>query len=148
VNWRLETPAAAWSERGLVIGSVIFQGHMWMIGGGTYDIRSYNNDVWKSPDGIAWERVLEAAPWSPRQFHNLAVMHGKMWVVAGSDAAHQPGLSDVWYSEDGITWVQLEETPWPARHAAAVFVHANQLWIACGGSTTLYNDVWRLGYAT
>jgi hypothetical protein len=147
-NWRLETPAAPWSARGLMLGSVIFRDQMWLLGGGTYDVRTYNNDVWRSPDGVAWERVLEAAPWSPRQFHNTAVFHDKMWVIAGSDAAHQPGLDDVWYSEDGSNWVQLEETPWPARHAAAVFVHADQLWIACGGSTTLYNDVWRLGYAT
>jgi hypothetical protein len=147
VNWRLETPAAPWSERGLMIGSVIFQGFMWLLGGGTYDVRSYNNDIWRSRDGIAWQRVLEAAPWSPRQFHNTAVFDGKMWVVAGSDAAHQPGLADTWYSDNGVDWVQLDETPWPTRHAASVFVHDNQLWIACGGSTSLHNDVWRLGYA-
>ena len=147
ITWNLENPHAAWSPRGIIMGNVVFQGRMWVIGGGTYDIRTFNNDVWSSPDGVAWTRVLAQAPWTPRQFHNIAVFDNKIWVLAGGDAEAQGGLDDVWYSSDGITWTQLEGTPWGARHAASTFVFSNGLWITCGSDAHPFNDVWKMGYA-
>jgi hypothetical protein len=147
VNWVLETPHAAWSPRGIIMNNVVFQGSMWLIGGGTYDIRTFNNDVWSSPDGVQWTEVLAHAPWVPRQFHNTVVFDNKIWVFAGGDAQSQGGLNDVWYSPDGVTWVELQNTPWVARHAASAFVNNNYLWFTCGSDAQAYNDVWKLGYA-
>lgn len=147
VNWVLETPHAAWSPRGIIMNNVVFQGRMWVIGGGTYDIRTFNNDVWSSPDGIQWTQVLANAPWSPRQFHNTIVFDNKIWVFAGGNAQSQGGLNDVWYSPDGVTWVELQNTPWVARHAASAYVNNNYLWFTCGSDAQAYNDVWKLGYA-
>jgi hypothetical protein len=147
VNWVLETPHAAWSPRGIIMNNVVFQGRMWVIGGGTYDIRTFNNDVWSSADGIQWTQVLANAPWSPRQFHNTIVFDNKIWVFAGGDAQSQGGLNDVWYSPDGVSWVELQNTPWVARHAASAYVNNNYLWFTCGSDAQAYNDVWKLGYA-
>lgn len=147
VSWRLETPSAAWSPRGIIMGNVVFQGRMWVIGGGQYDVRTFNNDVWSSPDGINWTQILDHAPWSPRQFHNITVFDNKMWVLAGGDAQSQGGLNDVWYSTDGKVWTELAAASWMPRHAASTFVLNNYLWFACGSNASPYNDVWKLGYA-
>jgi hypothetical protein len=147
-TWQLETPNAAWSRRGIMMGNVVFQGRMWVIGGGQYDVRTFNNDVWSSADGIAWKQVLANAPWTARQFHNITVFDNKIWVLAGGDGESQGGLNDVWYSTDGATWTQLEGSPWISRHAASVFVQNNYLWLACGSDVSTYNDVWKMGYAS
>lgn len=147
VSWQLETSNAAWSRRGIIMGNVAFQGRMWVIGGGQYDVRTFNNDVWSSADGVEWTQVLANAPWTPRQFHNITVFDNKIWVLAGGDNDAQGGLNDVWYSTDGAHWTQLEGTPWIPRHAASVFVLNNFLWLACGSDSETYNDVWKMGYA-
>ena len=106
--------------------------------------RQFYNDVWSSADGVHWRREVEAAPWAPRQYHEVAVFDDRMWVLEGS---HQPGVSrnDVWYSADGIHWYELPGTPWKPRHAASVFVHDDALWIV-GGSDRgkMDQEVWKL----
>lgn len=146
-SWQLETPAAAWSPRGLILGNVVFQGRMWVIGGGQYDVRTFNNDVWSSADGINWELIVDQAPWSPRQFHSISVFDNKIWVLAGGTAESQGGLNDVWYSTDGKQWTQLAPAPWIARHAATTITHNKFLWLVGGSDQYCDNDVWKLGYA-
>jgi hypothetical protein len=147
ISWTLVTPNAGWSPRGQIIGNVVYGGKMWIIGGGTYDVRTYLNDVWNSPDGATWTQVTAAAPWAGRQFHNIAVFADKMWVIAGGTAADEGGSTDVWYSTDGENWVNLPDTPWTYRHAASVWVFQNALWFGCGSSAAVYNDIWKLSYA-
>jgi hypothetical protein len=148
-NWELVTGAAGWSPRGMMMGSAVFQGKMWVIGGGLYDIRTFNDDVWSSPDGVNWTQVLAEteAPWAPRQFQNIAAFGNKLWVMAGGDEQSQGGNNDVWYSPDGVKWTQLAATPWIARHAASSVVYDNFLWFTCGSDEFGNSDVWKLGYA-
>jgi Concanavalin A-like lectin/glucanases superfamily len=146
-NWQQATPAAPWSPRGMILGNVVFQGRMWVIGGGLYDIRTFNNDVWSSPDGVHWTLVLAQAPWSPRQFQNIVVFDSKIWVLAGGDPQSQGGLNDVWYSTDGVIWTQLGATPWPVRHAATTIVHDGYLYLTGGTYAFANDDVWKMGYA-
>lgn len=146
VNWSMETRHAGWSPRGLIVGSAVHRGRIWIIGGGTYDIRTYKNDVWSSADGIDWELVLDQAPWAPRQYHNVIVFDDKLWVIAGGTVDDMGGTTDVWYSADGVLWTQLTDTPWMARHAASVAARGNTLWIAAGSSSRMYNDIWKLTY--
>ena len=67
----------------------------------------------------------------------------------GEDESADSGcVNDVWWSEDGREWHEVEGTPWPARHAASVWVHQGSLWMAAGSRTDISNgcrsDVWRL----
>lgn len=146
-TWVLETDAAPWSPRGMVMGSVVHRGRMWIIGGGTYDFRTFNNDVWNSPDGVNWNLVVEAAPWSARQYHSTTVFNDAIWVIGGNSYGN-PGQNDVWYSSDGINWTELTASPWPIRHASSVSVHRLSMWMVGGSALRPFNDVWRLGYAT
>lgn len=145
INWERILPNKPyWPQRGMIGGSVVFKDRMWILGGGTYDTpkrpkRIFYNDVWSSPDGVNWERHTDRAPWSPRQYHDVAVFDGKMWALEGYDGANR---NDVWYSSDGAEWHEVPNTPWKPRHAASVFSHNNALWMVAGNN--MESDVWKL----
>ena len=145
VNWTEVTAAADWEPRGMIGGSAVHDGRMWLLGGGTYDTpafptRNYYNDVWSSTDGANWDRHVEYAPWGARQYHDVAVFDDKLWVMEGYDGSSN--LNDVWYSPDGVNWYEVTNTPWPTRHAASVFVYDDALWMVAGNNMT--PDVWKL----
>ena len=145
INWEQVMPKEPfWPQRGMIGGSVVFKGRMWVLGGGTYDTpkvrqRKFFNDVWSSADGVNWQCHVEAAPWAPRQYHEVAVFDDRMWVLEGSSRGNR---NDVWYSSDGVNWHELPDTPWRPRHAASVFVHADALWMVAGNN--MQSDVWKL----
>lgn len=149
VNWQQVQPEEPfWPQRGMIGGSVVFNGRMWILGGGTYDTpqtptRKFFNDVWSSADGIHWTEHTESAPWAPRQYHDIAVFDGKMWVMEGYDGAGN--RNDVWYSADGENWTEAPNTPWAPRHAASLYSYDNALWMVAGNN--LQPDVWKLTIA-
>jgi hypothetical protein len=145
-TWEKVSDNAPWAPRGLIGGSAVFKGRMWILGGGTYDTpakrdRLFYNDVWSSADGVQWERHTEAAPWHPREYHDVAVFDDRLWVMEGF---HRTGgnRKDVWHSTDGVTWTEVPNTPWLPRHAASLFVHSNALWMVAGNNMT--PDAWKL----
>ena len=145
VNWKKVTPVQPmWSHRGMIGGNIVFNGRMWILGGGTYDTpdtpdRNFYNDVWSSADGIHWTCHLKSAPWHPRQYHDVAVFDGNMWLFEGWNKENR---NDVWYSSDGVNWNELKNTPWNPRHAASVFVYDDALWMVAGNN--MEKDVWKL----
>jgi len=146
-TWTRVLEHAPWTPRGMIGGSAVFRGRMWLLGGGTYDTpdkpqRLYFTEVWSTADGINWKKHADA-PWHPRQYHDVAVFDGKMWVMEGGHAdLHPCNMKDVWYSADGETWQELPGTPWLPRHAASAFVHAGALWMVAGNNMT--SDAWKL----
>ncbi len=147
VHWEQVIPKEPfWPQRGLIGGSAVFKDRIWILGGGTYDTpgvqqRKYYNDVWSSADGVNWTCHLQAAPWAPREYHDVAVFDDRLWVCEGF---HEKGgnRNDVWHSADGVHWREVPNTPWKPRHAASLFVHDNALWMVAGNN--MEPDVWKL----
>ena len=145
-SWDLvESTVAVSPGRGMIGGSAVFQDRMWILGGGTYDTpdvptRKFFNDVWSSADGKQWECHLENAPWTARQYHDVAVFDDCLWVLEGYNT--QGNRNDVWFSPNGVDWEEVPDTPWSVRHAASVFVFRNALWMIAGNNMT--SDVWKL----
>lgn len=145
IRWEQVTPKEPyWPQRGMIGGSVVFKDRIWILGGGTYDTpkiptRKFFNDVWSTADGVTWERHATAAPWEPRQYHDVAVYDGRMWVLEGY---YKSNRNDVWYSSDGVNWHEVPKTPWKPRHAASVFIHDGALWMVAGNN--MESDVWNL----
>jgi hypothetical protein len=147
VTWTQVTPKEPfWSQRGMIGGSVVLNGRMWVLGGGTYDTpkspeRKFFNDVWSSADGVSWTCHTEEAPWHARQYHDVIAFDDRMWVLEGY---HKDGgnRKDVWYSSDGLNWYEVPNTPWAPRHAASVYVHDGALWMVAGNN--MQSDVWKL----
>jgi len=147
VEWtEVEIKEPAWSPRGMIGGAAVKDGRIWILGGGTYDTpmipeRKFHNDVWSSADGSTWKLHTSAAPWHPRQYHDVAVWDGKLWVMEGY---HKDGgnRKDVWYSADGVNWTEIPNTPWAPRHAASLYMHNDSLWMVAGNN--MQPDVWKL----
>ena len=159
VNWVQVTESAPWAPRGMISGGGVFEGRMWLLGGGTYETedvpyRTFYNDVWSTADGESWTRHVEFAPWAARQYHSVAVFDDKMWVTFGAESSVDNiggyNSAAIWYSSDGINWYQFIGYPAPMkRHATSVFVFDNALWVGAGdNSMTSYwdggPDIWRL----
>ncbi|MGY8827004.1 MAG: hypothetical protein ACKVJG_24325 [Candidatus Latescibacterota bacterium] len=144
VHWQQITrQEPAWAPRGMIGGSAVFNGRMWILGGGLYDTperpeRIFYNSVWSSADGAYWQCHTESAAWTPRQYHEVAVFDDRLWVLEGWNGQNR---SDVWCSSDGVEWSEVE-TPWAPRHAASVFVFDDALWMVAGNN--MQSDVWKL----
>ncbi len=135
INWKLEIESAPWGPRGIIHGSLVHNGEMWILGGGS---KNWNiptniyNDVWKSKNGIDWELVTESSPWAPRIHFTTISFDNKIWVIDGT-TKNEALTNSVWYSENGIKWYPLESSSiFPPTHASTAFVHDNSLYISAG----------------
>jgi hypothetical protein len=155
--WDRVLEHAPWSVRGMIGHSAVLKDRIWILGGGTYETptinsRQFMNDVWSTEDGVNWELHTEAAPWTPRQYHDVAVWDDKLWVMEGcynadairsmDEAKGSWNRNDVWFSGDGVHWEELPDTPWAPRHAASPFVYDDALWMVAGNN--MFPDVWKL----
>lgn len=115
-----QSSAAPWTAR-VGVAAVSFKGRLWIFGGTERyygdDPRSLRNDVWSSADGRTWRLETKQAQWSPRAFHQVAVLNERIYLMGGGN--YQPkafARNDVWSSADGKIWRQeTSSAPWPAR---------------------------------
>lgn len=149
-------PASDWEGRHTA-GYAVHRGRMWIVGGDVNQ-HHYQNDVWSSADGKAWQRVTPDVPWAPRALHHTVVFRDRIWVLGGQTMpAFAPSPErfhrDIWTSEDGVRWEQVRpaEPYWSARGMiGGAAVHNGRIWILGGGTydtpetprRRFYNDVW------
>ena len=149
-QWELETDQASWTSR-LAAALVVFKGKMWLLGGTENyyfgDKNSLKNDVWYSSDGKNWELATADAGWSPRAYHQAAVLNGKIYVFGGGNYVPEYQVkNDVWSSEDGIHWEKVSEAaPWHGRLWFSSVVYRDRIWVLGGWSNNPYtnwSDIW------
>lgn len=149
-TWQQVTPTASWSPR-LAAALVEFNGKMFLLGGTENyyfgDAQSLKNDVWSSSDGKNWTLITESAAWSPRAYHQAAVLGNKIYVFGGGNYVPEyHALNDVWCSEDGANWTQVTSAaPWTPRLWFSSAVYRDHLWILGGWSNNPsknWGDVW------
>lgn len=149
-TWEQATPHAGWTPR-LAAGLVQFKGRMWMLGGTENyyfgDAKSLKNDVWSSADGTNWELATADAGWSPRAYHQAAVLNDRIYVFGGGNYVPEyHATNDVWSSADGVHW--REETPsagWSPRLWFSSAVYRDRIWVVGGWSNNParnQGDVW------
>src|SRR5262249_52979091 len=121
-DWEQATASAGWTPR-CAAALVEFKDEMFLLGGTELyyygDEKSLKNDVWKSKDGKDWQLVTDSAGWSPRAYHQAAVLNGKLYVFGGGNYDPPPlhqAKNDVWVTEDGKAWSQVTDAaPWSLR---------------------------------
>jgi len=149
-NWKQETKDAGWSPR-IAAAIVEFKGKMWVLGGTENyyfgDEKSLKNDVWSSADGKTWTCATTKAPWSPRAYHQAAVLNGKIYVFGGGNYVPKyHSTNDVWSSTDGVEWIQeTAAAPWASRLWFSSVVYRDRIWVIGGWSnspSTNHGDAW------
>lgn len=143
ITWTKALQNAPWQPRAFH-NALVHDGQLWMLGGGHWgnDPR-FLNDVWRSRDGIAWERRTTAAEWQGRLWAASTSFRGRMWTMGG--LVQRNGSNDVWYSEDGMTWYPyLPRKVWSPRFAHSALCYSDKLWIVAGSNFDYLNDVWSL----
>lgn len=149
-KWEQATAAAGWTPR-IAAASVVFQNKMWILGGTENyyfgDDKSLKNDVWHSANGKDWKLATADAGWSPRAYHQAAVLGNKMYVFGGGNYVPKyHAKNDVWSSEDGVNWTQeTEAAPWSPRLWFSTAVYRNHLWVLGGWSNNPsknWGDAW------
>lgn len=149
-HWTRATDRAGWTPR-IAAGAVAFQDRMWILGGTENyyfgDETSLKNDVWSSADGKDWRLESEHAPWSPRAYHQAAVLNGRIHVMGGgSYTPTYEAKNDVWSSADGVEWrLETEDAPWSPRLWFSSVVYRDRIWVLGGWSnhpSMNHGDVW------
>jgi hypothetical protein len=149
-TWTQATEHAGWSPR-LAAAVVEFKGRMWMIGGTENyyfgDDDSLKNDIWSSADGHQWKLHSTNAAWSPRAYHQAAVLNDKIYLFGGGNyVPNYHALNDVWCSEDGEHWTQVTpHADWSPRLWFSSAVYRDRMWVLGGWSdkpSKNWGDVW------
>jgi len=142
-TWELVTAAAAFGKR-RYIGTVVFDGKMWVMGGHGYPNVKLN-DIWNSSDGVNWTQVTPVGThWSERERPKVVNFKGEMWLIGGN-ALSGGAQNDVWHSPDGINWTQVTSPaiPFAARYDHDVVVYDDKIWVVAGNNSSGYlDDVW------
>ncbi len=150
VKWQQATADAGWTPR-IASAVVEFKGKMWLLGGTENyyfgDDKSLKNDVWYSSDGKEWKQATANAGWSPRAYHQAAVLNDRIYVFGGGNYVPKyHAVNDVWSSADGVTWKQeTESAAWHARLWFSSVVYRDRMWVFGGWSNNPsknWGDVW------
>jgi hypothetical protein len=145
-EWMQAFEKAPWCPRDSG-GEVVFDNKMWILGGWTIDANQKFqrlNDIWRSSDGVSWEKVTDSAPWPVRNLPGSVVFRNAIWILGGTDG--KKAMNDVWSTADGKIWTQSPvQPPWSPRVAFGCAVYKEKLWVMGGfdtASMTHFNDVW------
>lgn len=112
---------------------------------------NYYNDVWRSVDGINWERVMNN-DYGIRSEHAVAVnpegkifvhggMHGVVFESENNEEHPLPNWQYLWSTEDGINWTaEINEDLIPGdyywRAAHEMVFYEEKLWVLPGKTTS------------
>ncbi|MEZ5239948.1 MAG: hypothetical protein R2716_13700 [Microthrixaceae bacterium] len=114
-DWELLTEHAPWEGRA-GLSAAVLDGEIYVMGGSVNDDQAITfgppdrklfNDVWKSSDGINWERATASAPWAPRAGAAVVVKDGYLYLLGGEFAFTgypPPYFNDVWRTRNGTDW--------------------------------------------
>lgn len=152
-DWSLLSPRAGWSGRGLIHGSMVFKGRIFVISGGLKlaspgDLLAETveefNDVWSSADGVQWRKEADDAGFSPRtHVAMLATDHG-CYVAGGSVRLQLETTNEVYFAADCIRFSPLPAPPELGRRHAASLAFFNGSVVLLGGHRdTAGTTIWQ-----
>ena len=110
------------------------------VNGPTYYDLKYLNTVWRSSDGLTWEKTASSQPPFPEGMAgaSLAEYGGTLYLIGGTNRAGQPSKSIVCSSDGGVSWQpagKAMELPaeYSARAYASVFVTPDNTFLIFSG---------------
>lgn len=139
--------SSPWRPRAIPAGG-LYNGTFYVMGGRN-EIVHFESDIWKSGDGVHWERVKRFAEFGARGYmDSVFLKNGTMVLMGGQDFSKC--YSDVWVSHDfAATWIKvLDDAPWGPRSAYKTLVLEDDTILLFSGdygsfsNRGFYGDVW------
>lgn len=137
---------APFSER-YDFGICSFNNNLFVIGG--YKTPTFNNEIWKSSNGINWNLVSSNAPFTERDGHKIFEFNNKIWLIGGYKTNDTPTMfkNDIWNSVDGINWnLVTNHAPFSERSDFGIVVFNSKIYLIGGydtyGTPMFKNDIW------
>jgi hypothetical protein len=149
IQWRQFTPPMSF---GMYPMATSFGGQILYMGGlknSRMPNEALSNEIWGSPNGMSWTRLVSAADWEPRIGSTLTLHAQRLWILGGkvrNSADSEDRRHDVWRSDDGRRWhLVTASAPWESRAFHCAVAHRGRIWMLGGGDwDAMYgrSDVW------
>ncbi|RVU46312.1 hypothetical protein [Rubrivivax rivuli] len=107
--WRLETAQAPWAGRGLIHGSLVWDGQIFLLGGGLKAVPAGSlysetvfeaTDVWSSRDGVTWQLRSDQLGFAGRTHASVVASSQGCYVSDGSVGTQVNVVNDVYFAPD------------------------------------------------
>jgi hypothetical protein len=143
-DWK-KSLSPPWNSRGLIHNSLVFKNEIYLMGGGIKqsllnipisETKIEFSDIWKSKDGVNWEKVTDNWEIQNRTHFSVLSAFGVIWVSDGSLGIQSNVSNDLYFSRDAKKFTQINvPLDMPKRHASSFAVFKNNL-IILGGPPT------------
>lgn len=142
VNWEQATPGAPWEGRGLIHGSIVHDGEIYLVGGGLKVVppgEQYSEtsaeftDIWSSADGINWRKRLDKFTFAPRTHFSVLSTPAGCYVSDGSVGTQVNLSNDLFFAADCINYAPVPDAPPLQRRHASSLAYWNGSIVILGG---------------
>jgi hypothetical protein len=152
-SWTVANPAAPWAGRGLIHGSIVFNGEIYLIGGGlkagfpgavSVETFAEFSDIWSSPDGHEWTLRVPQFSFLPRTHVSVLSTPFGCYVSDGSVGTQGNVSNDLFFAPDCLDYRPIPNPPLQKRHASSV-AYFNGTVVILGGPVAggALTDVWQ-----
>jgi hypothetical protein len=154
-TWTQASAEVPWSGRALIHGSAVYEGQIWMIGGGLKAVSAGVNysetaveftDIWSSSDGAMWQRRAATTGFSGRTHFSVLATSNGCFVSDGSVGTQSNVSNDLFHAPDCIHFAPIPvPAELPVRHASSL-VEFNGSLVLLGGPPVYFgavNEVWQ-----
>ena len=140
------TAEAPWEGRGLIHGSIVHNGEIFLIGGGLKVTPPPNeryaetltefSDIWSSGDGVHWTRRAERFAFAPRTNFSVLSTKAGCFVSDGSVGNQANVSNDLFFASDCISFQPVADTPPLQKRHASSLADLNGSLVILGGPST------------
>lgn len=104
-KWERTVAAAPFSKR-YNSSLIVFKDKLWLYGG--YNNAKEQKDLWSSPDGAAWTRVLDSLPIPATRMIAPFVFKDTLWIMGYRDS-ESSSTASLYKSADGVAWLPVAD---------------------------------------
>jgi hypothetical protein len=128
-TWERILEHAPWPGRGLIHGSIVHDGEIFLIGGGLKVVppgEQFNEtvaemtDIWSSADGRTWTQRAATLPFPARTHFSVASTSFGCVVSDGSVGVQDNFSNDLYIASDCLSFEAVPDPPLQPRHASSV----------------------------
>jgi hypothetical protein len=154
ITWAQVSNSLAFMGKNVSGTMQTFNGRMWQVSGGKYDLtlsnKTFDRSVYSSIDGINWKKMQDSIPLLGKQYPNTIVWDGKLWLLQGFNGVINSNTDSICYMDRSYVW-HVFKAPTTnyvgsSNHAAGIVVYRDQIYRIQGNTTNNVYTISRTNY--